>query len=148
MINAAKAGAVSVNMRAALPFSEIQCPPTTASITKMNPMAEASSTFPGLRYIRKSPMKSATGMVMAMVKVPQGLDLSAFTTISAATPSKMMRMLITAKKDTNPPIGPISSFAIWVSDFPSRRTEKSRMTKSCTHPPKTAPAKIQRVPGR
>ena len=44
--------------------------------------------------------------------------------------------------------GYVDERAISVSDLPSRRTEKSRMTKSCTHPPKTAPARIQSVPGR
>ena len=35
-----------------------------------------------------------------------------------------------------------------VSDLPSRRTENSRITKSCTQPPNTAPARIQSVPGK
>ena len=83
-----------------------------------------------------------------MVKVPHGLALSAFTTISAATPNKMMRIEITATYATNPPTGPISSLAIAVSDLPSRRTENNRITKSCTHPANTAPAKTHMVPGR
>ncbi len=83
-----------------------------------------------------------------MVKTPQGLDLSAFTTINAPAPSKITIMLRIAKYATDPPSGPISSLAISVSDLPSRRMEKSRMTKSCTHPPKIAPIRIQSVPGR
>jgi hypothetical protein len=37
------------------------------------------------------------GMVMAMVNVPQGLDFSAFTTISAVTPRIRTMMLMTAR---------------------------------------------------
>ena len=47
-----------------------------------------------------------------------------------------------------PVTGPISSFAIWPSDLPSRRTEPARMVKSCTAPPRITPTTIQIVPGR
>ena len=43
---------------------------------------------------------------------------------------------------------PTSSRAIWPSDRPSRRSEKKRITKSCTPPPSTAPATSHSVPGR
>ena len=94
------------------------------------------------------PISTAIGIVIAMVNVPHGLDFRAFTTTSATTPSKITRIAITATKATHPPSLPISSFAICPSDLPSRRTENSRITKSCTQPPKTAPARIHNVPGR
>ena len=85
---------------------------------------------------------------MPMVNVPHGLERSAFTITSATTASKIVMMLITAINATVPATLLTSSRAIWPSDLPSRRTEKTRMMKSCTHPPKTAPARIQSVPGR
>ena len=83
-----------------------------------------------------------------MVKAPQGLSLSAFTIISATTASRITRMLSTEINATVPAVLLISSRAIWPSDLPSRLTEKSRITKSCTHPAKTAPTSIQSVPGK
>ncbi|MNC98197.1 hypothetical protein D3C83_160870 [compost metagenome] len=49
---------------------------------------------------------------------------------------------------TSPGRGPISSFAICPSDFPSRRMEPKRMMKSWTAPPSTTPKTIQMTPGR
>ena len=57
-------------------------------------------------------------------------------------------MQSTATSAMKPPTVPISSRAIWPSDLPSRRIENSRMTKSCTPPPSTAPMMIQSVPGQ
>ncbi len=148
MIITAKAGAVKVNHTDQVAWCDTACPPRIASSTSTKPISDTSSTLPGRRKRRYSPMNTAIGIVIAMVNVPQGLALSAFTTISAATPSRMMMMLITATKATNPPTRPISSRAIWPRDLPSRRTENSRITKSCTHPPNTAPARIQIVPGK
>ncbi len=93
-------------------------------------------------------MNTAMGMVAAIVKVPQGLPTSAFTTTSATTASRMTMMISTVSIATKPPVGPISSRAIWPSDLPSRRMEANRITKSCTAPPSTAPMIIHRVPGR
>ena len=93
-------------------------------------------------------MKRATGIVAAIVKVPQGLPASAFTTTSATTASNTIIIMSTVMSATKPPTLPISSRAIWPSDLPSRRMEPKRMTKSCTAPASTAPAMIQRVPGR
>ena len=47
-----------------------------------------------------------------------------------------------------PATGPTSSRNIWPTDFPRRRTLNHRMMLSCTAPPKTAPIRIQRNPGR
>ena len=41
-----------------------------------------------------------------------------------------------------------SSFTICASDFPLRRIEQNRITKSCTAPPSTTPIKIHSAPGR
>ena len=41
-----------------------------------------------------------------------------------------------------------SSLTICPSDFPSRRIEANRITKSCTAPPNTTPMRIQSVPGK
>ena len=80
--------------------------------------------------------------------MPQGLDLSAFTTTSASTAISTIMMPSTATSAVNPATGPISSFAIWPNDFPSRRIEAHRMTMSCTAPPSTTPTTIQSTPGR
>ena len=93
-------------------------------------------------------MKMAMGMVAAMVNVPQGLPLSALTTTSATTASRMIMMSSTVTRAMKPPTLPISSRAIWPSDLPSRRMEANRITKSCTAPPSTAPMMIHSVPGR
>ncbi len=57
-------------------------------------------------------------------------------------------MEMIANRAVNPATGPTSSLAIWPSDLPLRRIEANRITKSCTHPPRTAPIMIQSVPGR
>ncbi len=75
-------------------------------------------------------MNSATGMVAAIVNVPQGLPFSAFTTTSPTTASKITMISSTVTSATKPPTFPISSFAIWPSVRPLRRMEQNRMTKS------------------
>ena len=144
----ARVAPLSVNAIAHDGDCETHCPPKIAASTSKNPNAEASSTFPGRMRRRYNPIRTAMGIVMAMVKVPHGLDFSALTTTRATAPSRMMMMLITDTYETRPPTFPISVFAISVIDLPSRRTEKRRMTKSCMQPPSTAPAMIQSVPGR
>ena len=52
------------------------------------------------------------GMVQRMVKTPQGLSRSAFTTTSASTASRMTMMARTATIASMPVTGPVSSFAI------------------------------------
>ena len=93
-------------------------------------------------------MNMAMGMVAAMVKVPQGLPFSAFTTTRLMTPSRITMMSRTVMSAVPPPMGPISSRAIWPRLLPLRRTLANRMTKSCTAPPSTTPMMIQSVPGR
>ncbi len=116
--------------------------------TSANPITEHSSTLPGRQKRRYSPMNSAMGMVAAIVNAPQGLSLNAFTTTSATTASRMIMISSTVSSAVNPPTLPISSRAIWPSDFPSRRIDANRITKSCTAPPSTAPMMIHSVPGR
>ena len=93
-------------------------------------------------------MKSAIGIVAAIVNVPQALPFSALTTTSATTASRITMMIRTVTSATNPPTLPISSRAILPSDLPSRRMDAKSTTKSCTAPPSTAPMMIQSVPGR
>ena len=111
-------------------------------------MTEASTTLPGRRNRRYTPSSSAIGRVMEIVKVAQGEALSAFTTTRAMTPRRMMMMASTASCAMIPPRLLTSSRAIWPSDFPSRRMEQKRITKSWTQPPNAAPAISQSVPGR
>ena len=87
-------------------------------------------------------------MVQRMVKTPQGLSRSAFTTTSASTASRITMIASTATIARMPVTGPVSSLAICPSDLPSRRMEPNRMMKSCTAPPSTTPMTIQMVPGR
>ncbi len=85
---------------------------------------------------------------MASVKAPQGECLSAFTTTSATTASRMIMIASTDTIVSSPARRPTSSLAIWPSERPSRRSEKNKITKSCTQPPSTAPATSHSVPGR
>ena len=96
MMKIASVGAVSVKMAAHEGVSETHCPPKMAASTSTNPRTEVSRTLPGRMRRRYTPIKTAMGMVMAMVNVPQGLDLSALTTISAVAPSRITMMLSTA----------------------------------------------------
>ena len=64
------------------------------------------------------PMISATGIVVAMVKTPQGLLASACTTTSASTASKIIMIASTLTSASAPTPRPISSFTIWPSVFP------------------------------
>ena len=93
-------------------------------------------------------MNTAIGIVAAIENVPQGLSLSALTTTSATTASRMIMIRRTVRSAVTPPSHPISSRAICPSVFPSRRIEANRITKSWTAPPRTAPITIQSVPGR
>ena len=89
----------------------------------------------------------AMGMVMPMVKTPQGLLDSALTTTipsPANVTSKMNRMAIMT---TRPEKGPISVRAISARDLPLCRTEATRTVKSCTAPAITAPTTSQISPG-
>ena len=90
----------------------------------------------------------AMGMVIARVNVAHGEVFSALTITSATTASKMIMIASTASSAIIPPRWETSSRAICPSDLPSRRIEQNRITKSCTHPPSTAPAISQIVPGK
>ena len=93
-------------------------------------------------------MNSAIGIVQAMVNVPHGLSASAFTTSSPSPASATVMMNRTAMEAETPATGPTSFLAISASEQPSRRTEATSTTKSCTAPAKTAPIRIQSAPGR
>ena len=93
-------------------------------------------------------MNSAIGMVLATANVPHGLPLSAPTTTSASTASRITEMRMMPTPTTPPAVDPISVRIISASDLPSRRVEKNSTTMSWTAPANTTPAKIHRVPGR
>ncbi len=94
------------------------------------------------------PIRRAMGIVEAIVKTPQGDSASAFTTTSARTARSMMEMAVMLTRADRPANGPTSSRTIRPSDLPPRRTEQNRITLSWTAPPKTAPTRIHRNPGR
>ena len=83
-----------------------------------------------------------------MVKVPQGLCVSALTTASPKPARATMMMNRMAIDAATPPTGPIASLAIWASERPLRLTDAANMTTSCTEPARAAPIRIQRNPGR
>ena len=85
---------------------------------------------------------------MASVNVAHGDDFRAFTITSAITPSRITMIASTAICAMNPPRLLTSSRAISPSDFPLRRMEKNKITKSCTQPAKIAPAISHSVPGK
>ena len=111
-------------------------------------MAVASSTRPGRTNRIQMPITIAIGIVRPSVTVPHGLARSALTTTSASTAIRMIMIPSIATSAVKPATGPISSFAIWPSDLPSRRMDAQRITQSCTAPPSTTPTTIQRMPGR
>ena len=92
-------------------------------------------------------MKSAMGMLAAMVKTPQELSLKAFTTANP-NPARATRMMkSTATAVVTPARGPSSCRAISATDLPPRRTEANRITTSCTAPANTTPINIHKNPG-
>ncbi len=108
----------------------------------------ASTVFPGRMMRIQMPIPSAMGMVQSREKIAQGLSLRALVTTSASTARRMIMIARIATIANSPVTGPISSLAICPSDFPFRRIEPNRMTKSCTAPPSTTPNTIQMVEGR
>ena len=123
-------------------------PAITTKITSATPMMDASRTRPGRTKRRYTPSSRAMGIVMANVKVAQGDDFNAFTTTRAITAKRMTMIARTASCAMNPPRSLTSSRAIWPRDFPSRRIEQNRITKSWTQPPNAAPTISHNVPGR
>ncbi len=90
----------------------------------------------------------AMGIVAATVAVAHGLCFMALTTVSPSAEISTIRIMKVPIKAALPAMGPSSSRAIWPRLRPSRRSEKNRVTMSCTQPPSTAPSTIQSVPGR
>ena len=88
-------------------------PPTSAISSSTMPTAVASRVRPGRHTFIQKPIRSAIGMVQAMVNMPHGLSRSALTTTSASTASRMTMMARMASIAARPVAGPISSLAIW-----------------------------------
>ncbi|MNT00654.1 hypothetical protein D3C86_932310 [compost metagenome] len=93
-------------------------------------------------------MNSATGIVAATVKLPQGDSASAFTTIRASTARMMIMIMKVPNSAIMPGTTPISCLTRSPSERPSRRVEMNRMMKSCTAPANTTPASTHSKPGR
>ena len=114
----------------------------------LTPINDASPTRPlRITFIHR-PVTSAAGTVTMIVNMPQELSLRAMTTTFATPASVTMIMKSVATVVVTPEIGPSRSRAILGSDSPSRRTEASKITKSCTPPARQAPMTIQEKPGR
>src|SRR5436190_18983827 len=148
IIQTASATPLNVNTLAHGAESATHCPATTTNNTSANPISDASSTRPGRKYRKYTPINSAIGIVIASVNVAHGEVFSAFTTTSATTPNKIIKIASTASCAMNPPRFPTSSRAISPNDFPLRRIEQNKITKSCTHPANAAPAINHNVPGK
>ena len=88
------------------------------------------------------------GIVAPTVNTPHGLSARALTTTNANTARRIVMMARMATIPMIPATGFSSSLTICASDFPSRRMELNRITKSCTAPPSTTPIRIHSVPGR
>ncbi len=94
------------------------------------------------------PTSIAIGIVAATEEVAHGLCFIALTTTRPSTAIRMTMIISTPNSAVMPPTGPISSRAILPSEWPSRRSDAPRITKSWTHPPSTAPITIHNVEGR
>ena len=99
-------------------------------------------------FVCATPMMSASGMVIAMVKRLQGLSAIALTTTRPKTASKMVMIARMETIATTPTMGFTSSRSIWPTDLPPRRMEANITIASCTPPPSVAPIKIHSMPGR
>jgi len=89
-----------------------------------------------------TPISSAIGIVAPTVEVAHGLPNIAFTTTSPSTPIRITMIASTPASAAAPPTGPISSRTIWPRLLPLRRSEPTRIVKSCTAPPITTPIKM------
>ena len=138
----------SVNRGAQVGSSATTRPRKIDSSSSTTPTADASATCPGRMTRKYRPISSAIGIVAAIVKRPQGLAVSAFTTTSASTARMMIMIASTPTSASVPGMGPSSILIISPSDLPSRRTDAKSTMKSCTAPAVTTPARIHRVPGR
>ena len=85
---------------------------------------------PGRNTRRYRPITTAIGMVIATVKVPQGLCASARTTTSDSTASRITMIIRIPIIAVTPAAAPISLRIISPSDRPSRRVEKNSTSMS------------------
>ena len=119
-----------------------------APIRSRKPTSETPPIRPGWTKRIQMPISTAIGMVETTVNMPQGLLVSALTTISASTARMMIMIMKQPKSAIRPAISPISVFTISPSDRPSRRVEMNRIMKSWTAPASTTPTRIHSMPGR
>ena len=78
---------------------------------------------PGRMKRAYTPINSAIGTVAAMVNVPHGLWVSAFTTIRANTEVMMIIIIRMPMEAMMPAVVPNSCLMMSPSDLPSRRIE-------------------------
>ena len=87
-------------------------------------------------------------MVRKIVNVPHGESASAFTTARPRPARAITTTKRIASMAMNDASGLISLRAIAASDFPLRRTDDARITKSCVAPAMTTPKASHSSPGR
>jgi hypothetical protein len=138
---------LSVNQPAA-PEWTTWGPSSTAARMIATPIRLPSTTRPGrIRYMYH-PKRSAAGIVIATVKVPHGELARAFTTTIPSPARRRIVMKRIAAVAALCATGPISRRDISESEAALWRTDANRMMKSWTAPPRAAPNRIQRAPGR
>ena len=110
----------------AIEVFSIQAPEAMANTSRMMPMTDTSSTFPGRRYRRYKPISSAMGMVRPTLHTPQDDAAKELTTTIARIATMMSMMVRVATRAAIPPTRPSSSLAIWPSERPPRLMEMTR----------------------
>ena len=122
-------------------------PMMTATVRPMMPITVASPILPGRILYMYRLMKSASGIVAAIVKRPHGLLLSALTNGTPTPASAMTMMKRIAMAAISPASGLISWRAIVASDAPFRRVDPHSEIMSCTAPARQTPATSQSKSG-
>ena len=148
MIAQAKVVEGQVNILARTGVAAAQLPAQTHPTKPKTPRTVTTRVLCPLAPRIPSPIAKASGMVSTMVKSPQGLSANAFTTTKANTAISIVMIPSRPTTANVPATGPTSSRNICPTDLPRRRRLNQRMILSCTAPPKTAPIRIQRKPGR
>ena len=137
-----------VNILESTACSAAQLPAQTQPTSPRTPSTVTTSVRrPSAPRIPR-PIASASGMVSTMVKRPQGLSAKALTTTKASTAISMVTIPRSPTTASVPATGPTSSRNICPTDFPRRRKLSQRMMLSWTAPPRTAPTRIHKSPGR
>jgi hypothetical protein len=148
MIDHANIGASQVNISAkkGIPAAHFPAHTHPNRPNTPNTVTQAVLVPPAPRI--PTPIAKANGMVKTIVNNPHGLSANARTTTSANTAINIVMIPNNPTTAKVPATGPTSSRNICPTDFPLLRTLSHKIMLSCTAPPKTAPIKIQRNPGK